>query len=55
MSLAYVAAATHGLSDVADRLAAELEEVPEVPSKAQLMQPPTPILKVIGGRHMSFS
>ena len=39
----------HGLSEVAEELASELdgEELPPVPeeSKAQLLQPPTPILR----------
>lgn len=45
LPLAYVAAATHGLSEDADRIAQQLSELPELPSGAMLLQPPTPILK----------
>lgn len=45
--LAYVTAATHGLTEVAERLAGELgENVPPLPEKkAALLLPPTPILR----------
>ncbi len=45
LPLAYVAAATHGLAEDAERLASMLPELPELPSPAQLLLPPTPILK----------
>ncbi|BBN03852.1 coatomer subunit alpha [Marchantia polymorpha subsp. ruderalis] len=48
LPLAYVTAAVHGLTDVAERLAGELgENVPELPaeSKSGLLLPPTPILR----------
>lgn len=44
-ALAYVTAATHGLEEEAARLAEGLDEVPDLDSNAQLMLPPTPILK----------
>eukprot|EP00850_Spirogloea_muscicola_P013255 SM000089S23811 [mRNA] locus=s89:157950:162915:- [translate_table: standard] len=46
--LAYVTAAVHGLSEAAERLAAELgDNLPPLPEKeeARLLQPPTPILR----------
>ena len=45
MALAYVTAATHGLQEDADRIAEGLDELPSLDSGAQLMMPPTPILK----------
>jgi coatomer protein complex subunit alpha (xenin) len=45
LPLAYVAAATHGLEEDAERLGAMLPELPEVPSAAHLLLPATPILK----------
>lgn len=45
MHLAYVAAATHGLQEDADRIRQQLSEVPDVSPGAQLLTPPTPILK----------
>lgn len=48
-SLAYLTAATHGLLEQAQILREQLEEqgkpVPEVPSNARLLLPPTPILR----------
>ncbi|XP_057816262.2 coatomer subunit alpha-1 [Cryptomeria japonica] len=48
VSLAYVTAAIHGLTDVADRLAAELGgNLPTLPSgrKSSLLMPPLPIVR----------
>ncbi|GAX83376.1 hypothetical protein CEUSTIGMA_g10801.t1 [Chlamydomonas eustigma] len=46
LPLAYVAATTHGLQEDTDRLAQALgDDLPELPSAAQLMLPPAPILK----------
>eukprot|EP00891_Asterochloris_glomerata_P008996 jgi/Astpho2/8996/fgenesh1_pm.00133_%23_27_t len=45
VALAYVTAATHGLQEDADRIAEGLDELPSLDSSAQLMMPPTPILK----------
>eukprot|EP00249_Psilotum_nudum_P025087 c29370_g1_i2 orf=331-3948(+) len=43
--LAYVTAAVHGLTDVADRLAQVLgDNIPPLPEKAGLLGPPAPIL-----------
>ncbi|KAK9839869.1 hypothetical protein WJX81_007554 [Elliptochloris bilobata] len=44
-ALAYVTAATHGLSEDAERLAEGLEEVPPLEPGAQLLLPPQPILR----------
>jgi coatomer protein complex subunit alpha (xenin) len=44
-ALAYVTAATHGLEEDAARLGEGLEEKPSLDPNAQLLQPPTPILK----------
>ena len=43
--MAYATAATHGLSEEAERLADGLEDVPELDDNARLLLPPTPILK----------
>eukprot|EP00798_Chlamydomonas_sp_ICE-L_P024535 gene24536-10140_t len=47
LPLAYVGAATHGLTEDAERIAAALGEdaLPELPASAKLLVPPTPILK----------
>ncbi len=44
-ALAYVTAATHGLAEDAERLAAGLEEVPPLEEGAQLLLPPQPVLR----------
>lgn len=45
--MAYVAAATHGMTEEAERLAQNLgDRVPELPDVSFLLMPPTPILKV---------
>lgn len=44
-SLAYTAAASHGLTEDAERIAANLTVIPEVLEDAQLLVPPPPILK----------
>lgn len=44
-ALAYVTAATHGLAEDAERLAAALPELPALEPGARLLLPPTPILK----------
>ena len=47
LPLAYVAAATHGLHEDAERIGASLGgDLPELPDASQLLLPPTPILKV---------
>ena len=44
-ALAYVTAATHGLTEDAERLAGSLEELPALDPNAQLLLPPQPILR----------
>ena len=44
-ALAYVTAATHGLTEDAERLAEGLEEIPPLEPGAQLLLPPQPILR----------
>lgn len=45
IALAYATAATHGLSEEAERLADGLDEPPELDPDARLLLPPPPILK----------
>ncbi|KAK9847289.1 hypothetical protein WJX84_005223 [Apatococcus fuscideae] len=45
IALAYATAATHGLSEEAERLSDGLEDPPELDPKARLLLPPPPILK----------
>lgn len=45
IALAYATAATHGLSEEAERLADGLDEPPELDPNARLLLPPPPILK----------
>lgn len=49
LPLAYVAAATHGLHEDAERIGQGLPELPDMPEGSRLLQPPTPILKVLFG------
>nr|WDD38917.1 coatomer subunit alpha-1 [Fagopyrum tataricum] len=46
LPLAYVTASAHGLNDVAERIAAELEELPSLPEgkTPSLLMPPAPLL-----------
>ena len=44
-ALAYLTAATHGLTEDAERLAESLPEPPALEPNAMLLLPPTPILK----------
>ena len=44
-ALAYVTAATHGLTEDAERLAEGLSELPALEEGAALLLPPAPILK----------
>eukprot|EP00250_Pteridium_aquilinum_P020114 c24708_g1_i4 orf=186-3830(-) len=45
LALAYATAATHGLTDIASRLAEELgDNVPALPEKSELLLPPAPVL-----------
>ncbi|CAI9116850.1 OLC1v1018116C1 [Oldenlandia corymbosa var. corymbosa] len=46
LPLAYITAKVHGLDDVAERIASELEEVPSLPQgkSASLLIPPKPVL-----------
>ncbi len=49
-SLAYLTAATHGLDEEAEALAAsfpETEKLPEVDPNAMLLQPPAPITQQV--------
>ena len=47
LPLAYVAAATHGLHEEAERIGQALgDDLPDLPETSQLLLPPTPILKV---------
>lgn len=46
LPLAYVAAATHGLQEDAERISQGLGSLPDLPSTSALLMPPTPILKV---------
>ena len=48
LPLAYVAAATHGLHEEAERIGQAIgdDDLPELPTASQLLLPPTPILKV---------
>ncbi len=45
VALAYATAATHGLSEEAERLADGLDDPPELDADARLLLPPPPILK----------
>ena len=54
LPLAYVAAATHGLHEEAERIGQALGELPDLPDMSQLLLPPTPILKVGRGGVQGF-
>ena len=45
-ALAYVTAKNHGLEEEAANIAEDLEELPALNPKAQLLHPPTPILRM---------